>query len=95
MSREEVTYRLEGNDLGVLCLVIDSILHVVDCQTTIGSLELIVTQLRNALVATILCTEIEHCSPVIRKVVDILAGCADRFTWHVFLGIHGSIEGIL
>lgn len=76
-------------------MVVDGILHVVDCQAAIGRFELVVAALRHALVAAVLRPEIENCSPVVGKVFAELAGRAGRFGGEVSCGIHGGVEGVL
>lgn len=59
------TYWLEGSNFGFLLLVVNSILHVIDGQSSVGCLESIISDIVNALVAPVLCSEVENCSPII------------------------------
>lgn len=38
---------------------------LVDSQAAISSLELVITELRNALIATVLCTKVKNSGPII------------------------------
>lgn len=56
---------MKSSDFRFLGWIVDRILHVVQCDSAIGSLELIVAELRDAFVGAVLCPEIEDSSPVL------------------------------
>jgi hypothetical protein len=95
LGRGGVAYWLEGLDLGLLSSVVDGVLHVIDGEAAPGRLKLVVSELRDPLVAAVLCPEIHDCCPVVGEIVAELACCAGRFGGQVSARIHSGVEGVL
>ena len=57
-SLPHYTYRLERSNLGGLLKVVETVLHIVDCHSTIGSLKPTVGELWNALIGSIASFEV-------------------------------------
>ena len=89
------TYRLESGDLGVLLVVSEAVLHVVDGHATLGALESEVGHNGNPLVGAVAGAEEEHRRPVVGQVLRELARRARRLARHVLFGIHGLVERVL
>lgn len=70
------TYGLEGRDLGLLRVVGEAVLHVVDGHAAVGTIEADVGNLGHAVVGAVPGLEKDHGGPVVGKVVGHLASGA-------------------
>jgi hypothetical protein len=61
----QVTYGLKSCDFRFLSWVVDRVLHVIKCDTTICSTELIIAKLRNTFVSAVLRPEVKDGGPVL------------------------------
>ena len=90
--KRRLTYRPECGDRGLTIIR----RNIIDGHTTMRIFEKLVTNLGNALVSTISCTEEQNSSPVIREVLFELTAGASCCLWDIKPRvIHGNIEGVL
>jgi hypothetical protein len=87
-----LTYRLERGDRGLTIIR----RNIIDSHTATRIFEELVTDLGNALVGTISCTEEHNSSPVVREVLFKLTAGASCRLWNIKPRvIHGDIKGVL
>jgi hypothetical protein len=87
-----LTYRLECGDCGLTIIR----RNIIDSHTATGIFEELVTDLRNALVGAIPCTEEHNSGPVVREVLFKLTAGASCRRWNIKLSvIHCDIKGVL